>query len=311
MTGQVSAGQAAGFGNRPAPPPRRARPWPGLRRTILAAGLAMGAASAGEPPALLLANTLRADVRVEDYLVSEKYDGVRGYWTGSRFLTRGGETIPAPAWFTAGWPRQALDGELWAGRGRFARSVSILRPPAGDTAAWREIRYLVFDLPDHPGPFLERYRALTALVAGIGQPWVQAVEQTPVASRAALTARLQEVVRQGGEGLMLHRADAPYRPGRSDDLLKLKPFTDADARVVGHVPGKGRYAGLLGSLEVETPEGVRFRLGSGFSVEERRAPPPIGSWVSYRHDGIHPQSGIPRFARFLRLRDDLAGRQPP
>ena len=75
--------------------------------------------------------------------------------------------------------------------------------------------------------------------------------------------------------------------------------------IIDVVPGRGS------GFSLEAPEGVRFRLGSGFSVEERRAPPPIGSWVSYRHDGIHPQSGIPRFARFLRLRDDLAGRQPP
>ena len=93
----------------------------------------------------------------------------------------------------------------------------------------------------------------------------------------------------------------------------LKTYANVPESVMVLVWDGGRVVGASSGLplEVETPEGIRFRLGSGFSVEERRAPPPIGSWVSYRHDGIHPQSGIPRFARFLRLRDDLAGRQPP
>ncbi len=56
---------------------------------------------------------------------------------------------------------------------------------------------------------------------------------------AALQAWMQRVVRGGGEGLMLHKGRAPYRSGRSDDLLKLKPFEDAEAQVLSHVPGTG------------------------------------------------------------------------
>lgn len=105
---------------------------------------------------------------------------------------------------------------------------------------------------------------------------------------------------------MLRRDDAPYRSGRSDDLLKLKSFEDAEARVIGHLPGRGKYAGQTGALLVETPSGQRFRLGSGLPDALRRAPPPIGSVVTYRHNGTHA-SGLPRFARFWRVRAD----QPP
>ena len=71
------------------------------------------------PPPVMLANVYRADTKLADYWVSEKLDGVRGYWDGEKLMTRGGERIVAPGWFTAGWSNVPLDGELWVGRGKF------------------------------------------------------------------------------------------------------------------------------------------------------------------------------------------------
>jgi len=259
---------------------------------------------AGTPPPLTLANLYRADIPLADYWVSEKLDGVRGYWDGRQLLTRGGERIHAPAWFTAGWPAIPLDGELWAGRGRFAQAVSTIRQAVPDDAAWREIKFMLFDLPAHPGSFSERDAELGRIVATINQPRVRHVEQFSVKNVAALRAALDRTVKQGGEGLMLHRGSALYRAARNDDLLKLKPYLDAEARVIAYLPGQGKYAGMLGALEVETEAGLRFRLGSGLSAAERRAPPPLGCWVTYRYNGVDAKTGIPRFARFMRLRGD-------
>lgn len=102
---------------------------------------------------------------------------------------------------------------------------------------------------------------------------------------------------------MLHRDDARHSAGRSAQLLKLKPYSDAEARVVAHLPGAGKNKGMLGALLVERPDGLRFRLGSGFSDAQRRDPPPVGAWVTYRHNGF-TKNGIPRFARFLRIRHE-------
>lgn len=253
----------------------------------------------------MLANNFRTDIQLADYWVSEKLDGVRGYWDGEKLLTRGGEPIHAPQWFTAGWPNVPLDGELWAGRGRFSRTVSAVRQTQPGNAAWREVRFRLFDLPDHPGDFSERDVELGRIVTAIDQPWVQHVAQFKVNDLVELQAALARVVKQGGEGLMLHRGASHYRAERNDDLLKLKPYQDAEARVVGHLPGKGKYAGMLGALEVETAEGLRFRLGSGLSDTERRAPPPLGCWITYRYNGANEKTSIPRFARFMRIREDM------
>lgn len=271
--------------------------------------LATSAALAADAPALLLANVYRPGMPLADYWVSEKYDGVRGYWDGRTLRTRGGETVAAPAWFTAGWPATPMDGELWAGRGRFAHAQSTTRQQQPDDAAWRQMRFMVFDLPSHGGVFDERLIALKALVASIQQPWVQAVPQQRVATDAALQALLQRTVRAGGEGLMLHKGSSMYRSGRSDDLIKLKTHDDAEALVVGHLPGKGKHAGRLGALLVEMPTGQRFKLGAGLTDAERDHPPPLGSWVTYRYRGVH-DGGLPRFASFVRVRLDMPPASP-
>lgn len=259
-------------------------------------GLAGGPVLALEP---LLARPAPAGIDPGPYLVSEKLDGVRALWDGQVLRFRSGRTVAAPGWFLAQLPRQALDGELWMGRRTFDALSTIVRRSEPQDSDWRRVRYHVFELPEGAGTFEERVQRLQALAGGV----VVAVAQDRVGSHAALLARLRAVVQAGGEGLMLHRADAPVTSGRSDWLLKLKPQQDAEATVVAHEPGKGRFAGLLGALELQTPEGVRFKLGTGFTEAQRRHPPPVGARVTYRYRDLTP-GGKPRFASFLRMADD-------
>lgn len=275
------------------------------RRRLLSLVLlaAMPLPAAATAPPLMLARSYRAGIDLSAYWVSEKYDGVRACWDGQALFTRGGEAIHAPAWFTRGWPHQAMDGELWAGPGRFEQALSTVRRQLPEEGRWRQIRFMVFDLPQAAGDFEQRLSRLRQLVAALDQSWVIPVAQRKLASESALQQLLAEVEAKGGEGLMLHRADAPYRAGRSDDLLKLKSREDAEATVVGYLPGRGKYAGMTGALVVETPTRLRFAIGSGLSDAQRRQPPAIGSVVSYRYSGLHP-SGKPRFAVLWRLRMD-------
>ena len=265
--------------------------------------LAASAGEAGAPP-LLLANVYREDVALDRYWVSEKLDGVRAYWDGERLRSRKGNPINAPPWFVAHFPRVPLDGELWMGRGAFERLSGAVRRQRPDDAQWREIRFMVFDLPSSPATFDRRLQRLREMFEAVASPYVALVEQFRVSGRAELMERLERVVAGGGEGLMLHKGSSLYAAGRSDDLLKLKTHEDAEAVVIGHLPGKGRLTGMLGALLVETPEGIRFRLGTGFSDEERRNPPPLGATVTYKHHG-RTRNGVPRFASFLRIRDEI------
>ena len=257
---------------------------------------------AAEPLPLLLAETDNGQADVTLYLVSEKYDGVRAYWDGQSLRTRNGNTINAPRWFVKNFPERALDGELWIGRGQFERLSGTVRRQTPDNAEWRQVRYLVFELPQAPGTFRQRVQALREVLAAAGVPWLQAVEQFEINNRKALAQKLAAIVKAGGEGLMLHRADALYTTGRSDVLLKMKPWNDAEATVIAHQPGRGKYAGMLGALRVRTADGVEFLLGSGLSEANRRNPPPIGTIVTYRYRELTSR-GLPRFASFLRVRE--------
>jgi DNA ligase-1 len=274
---------------------------------LLAPALPLWAAEAAPP--LMLAKVYHAGISLSDYWVSEKFDGVRGYWDGEKLLTRGGERIAAPAWFTAGWPSVSMDGELWAGRGQFSKAVSTVRQQTPDDEAWRTLRFMVFDLPAQGGPFSERLAALNRLLTDLSIPWVQVVAQSKVASHAALQERLRKTVKLGGEGLMLHRGASLYKAQRNDDLLKVKTHDDSEARVVAHIAGKGKHAGKMGALLVEMPAvgaqpAQRFKLGTGFTDAQRRDPPALGALVTYRFRGLN-DSGIPRFASFMRVRDEL------
>ena len=229
-------------------------------------------------------------------------------WDGAKLMTRGGEPIAAPAWFTAGSPAVPMDGELWAGRGQFSKAVSTVRQKNPDDAAWRKLRFMVFDLPAQGGTFTERISLLEQLVNQINQTWVKATAQLEVADHAALQRVLAKTVKSGGEGLMLHRGASLYKGLRSGDLLKVKTHEDTEAHVVVHVPGKGKHAGKLGALMVEMPAvngnpAQQFKLGTGFSDANRQRPPAVGSLVTYRFRGMN-DSGIPRFASFVRVRDD-------
>lgn len=264
-------------------------------------------ASARDAPSLLLANVLGPDVDVTRYLVSEKYDGVRAFWDGKALRFRSGKTIAAPSWFVAKLPAESLDGELWFARGKFDEVSGIVRKDVPIDDEWRRVNYMIFELPQSEATasmvFAERVKKIEAVVARAKFPQLKAVPHYRVGDRAALKRELDRVVRAGGEGLMLHLADAPYVTGRSDALLKLKPLLDTEAKVIEHIPGKGKYAGKMGALLVETSEGVRFKLGTGFSDEVRTHPPPIGSSVTYTYRDL-TKNGKPRFASFLRIRDD-------
>ena len=284
---------------------RYLRPALHLCFVLLAAVAATPAPAAVSPaPTLLLAERYRDDIDVSRYWVSEKLDGVRAIWDGKTLRFRSGNPVPAPRWLLDALPAQPLDGELWLGRGSFDQVSAIVRRQTPADAEWRRVRYMIFELPDTPGSFSERVEQIKAVTAAAKLPWLQAVPQFRLPDTAALQKKLRDVVRQGGEGLMLHRADAAYETGRSSALLKLTPWLDAEATVVAHLPGKGKYAGMTGALQMEMPDGRRFALGSGLSDALRRNPPPLGTLITYRYREL-TKNGMPRFPGYLRVRDKL------
>jgi DNA ligase 1 len=270
------------------------------RRNILFLSLLAPLPTLAKNTSALLAQDYKPGIDPSLYLVSEKLDGVRALWDGKTLKFRSGQTISAPAWFTAKLPATSLDGELWLARGKFDELSGMVRKLQAVDAEWQRVQYMVFELPAGDGAFAQRSEKLRALVMQTQWPQLQWIEQFKVANENALQAKLKQITAQGGEGLMLHKADAPVTQGRSSVLLKLKPVSDAEGIVTAHIPGKGKYAGMLGALQIKTEDGQSVKIGTGFTDEQRKNPPAIGSSITYSYRDKTP-NGKPRFASFIRL----------
>ena len=261
---------------------------------------AVTCARASEPLVIMHAKKYTAGVVVADYFVSEKLDGVRARWNGKQLISRNGNVFAAPAWFVRDFPRQALDGELWLGRGEYQQTVSVVsrdQPHKG----WRDLKFMVFDLPVSPQPFFDRYIQMEIIGKQSLSPYLEVIDQQRIASHRELMVLLNDVVGRGAEGLMLHHKNSLYRQGRSAHLLKVKKFNDAEAVVVGYKAGKGKYSGMAGSLKLRMTNQQEFYVGSGLTDALRAEPPALGAMITYRHQGF-TDKGLPRFPVYLRQR---------
>lgn len=239
---------------------------------------------------------------LSDYYLSEKLDGVRAYWNGHSLRSRGGHTFSAPQWFIQSLPLIPMDGELWGGRQTFDEISGIVRRQQPHDG-WRKVTFMVFELPTAKGDFTERYQKMQQLYAQSGnRQWNIVEQQAAPKTLSSLESMLVNLDAQGGEGFMLKSKTAAYRGGRSNDVLKVKLRNDGEAQVIAHYQGKGRLAGVMGSIKVQMANGVQFKIGSGFSDAQRQHPPAIGTIVTYKHAGF-TKNGKPRFPVFWRVRN--------
>ncbi|NRA53282.1 MAG: DNA ligase [Gammaproteobacteria bacterium] len=252
-------------------------------------------------PQIQLATKYRNNIEIKDYFISEKLDGVRAYWDGHRLISRQGNVFVAPSWFVNNFPNQPLDGELWIARRQFEKVSGIVRQRRLNNSNWRQVKFMVFDLPQSSAIFSKRLNKINKLIKQADSPYLMMIKQIRLSNESQLLQQLDQVIVQGGEGLMLHRATSLYQAKRSNDLMKLKRFDDAEATVLAHFAGKGKYRNMLGSLLVENEQGITFKLGSGFSDSQRSVPPPIGSIITYKYYG-KTKNNVPRFASFMRIR---------
>lgn len=241
--------------------------------------------------------------------MSEKLDGVRAYWTGTKLISRSNIDWKPPRWFIEKLPKGfALDGELWRERDGFEELSGVCR--RADQSAWGTINYFVFDAPDVPLPFEERIQAARRRVpddsmtpdealAGKFGGRITVLPQQKCKGKAHLQAYLEEVQKVCGEGVMLRRPNSPYERKRSRHSLKVKTMYDAEALVVGYTAGKGRHWGEMGSLGLLMECGTIFTCGSGLTNEMRREwLPPYGTLVRYRFSELTADH-VPRFPVYM------------
>ena len=246
------------------------------------------------------AKTYKGDENIKDWLMSEKLDGIRGYWNGKVLLTRQGKEIFAPNWFLKNFPDFELDGELWTKRDDFENIQNIVMDKE-PSKHWKEITYNIFEVPNAKGDFLQRLQKAKKWFEKYPNTQVKIIKQIKIEEKEHLNLFLEEIISKKGEGVIVKNPKENFHVGRSSHILKVKKSADMEGEVIGI--NISERTGVLKSLVVKLENGIIFNLGGGFSKKERENPLKIGEIVTFKYYGF-TKRGIPKFASFLHLRKD-------
>ena len=280
------------------------------------------------------------------YLASPKIDGLRAWVKDGQVLSKTGKPIPQPRVQELFGHLHGADGELTVGPAYstgpdddvFDRSRGILMRKTAEPDA--DIRFYVFDRWD----LLQMKAHDRVFVAGATafSDGVHLVAHTVVRNQLEVDDYLEHCLASGFEGAMLRQADAYYKYGQATErqafLLKLKPFRDAEAEVIGYVEqmentnmattdelgytkrssskagkvGKGTFGAFL-VRDLET--GAEFSVGNGPGLTQAKRDEfwakrdeLIGQIITYKYQEVGTKEA-PRLPQFLRFRDriDLSG----
>lgn len=251
-------------------------------------------------PDLFLLKTYDDSKEIVGWVMSEKLDGIRGFWTGSELISRGGNPIRAPKWFTQNYPPFAIDGELWTKQNDFENISSIVRSKNSNNR-WKAITYNIFEVPNQSGGLLKRLNILQEYLDKNPNAYIQIIPQTVINTKGQLSDFLETVTSDKGEGVVVRNPDTLYQTGRLSSAFKVKKYFDTECTILKILPGKGKYKNVMGSVLCQTKEGKQVKIGSGFKGKDRENPPAIGSKITFKYYGF-TNKGNYKYPVYLRVR---------
>ena len=197
------------------------------------------------------------DENVSGWVMSEKLDGIRGYWDGQNLYTKNQKLLHPPQEFLVNFPPFALDGELYFQRGNFEFVQNTVLDETA-SAGWQKIGYYIFEVPRDDGlDFLQRLQIAKNWFDTHPNPQVHIIAQEVCLNNAHLEQTLQKMVALGAEGLIVKNPALAYHTGRTSGMLKVKTYMDMEGIVVGrNVNQKGEFK----SLRLKLSNGILFNL---------------------------------------------------
>lgn len=233
----------------------------------------------------------------QNYLWSEKLDGIRAYWDGKNLYSRSGKKLNPPAFFTQNFPPFALDGELWSKREDFEQIVSIVQSKTKQQE-WNNLKFYIFEVPHQKNGLLDRLKVLENYLLLHDAPFLSIIPQNPL--RSPLSSILKQVEENKGEGIVIREKNIPYYTGRTKHSMKCKSYQDRECKIIQYIQGKGKFEGKVGSFLCQDEEKI-IKIGSGMDENFRNNPPPLDTIITYKFYGL-TKKGNPRFPTFLRIR---------
>lgn len=229
----------------------------------------------------------------EEVAVSLKLDGVRCTWlikdgkaiakTRQNKIIQGMNELTKAIEEVFGEQNLFVDGELLATNEEGLSSEDLFKKTSAivnSKGLKKDLTFVAFDIvsledynnKSNSTPFLERREQLECYV-GLKNELVKLAPMYFITdSIDRIYEKLDEVVKDNCEGLMLNKINGFYEFKRTKQLLKVKKFNEGDVLVTDILEGEGRLEGTLGKIEVQ----FRYKgdvytnnIGSGFSDEER------------------------------------------
>jgi len=156
----------------------------------------------------------------------------------------------------------ALDGELYNHdfKNDFEKITSAVRNEE-ETENTKHIQYHIYDaIFVEDLTFEERFNRINIIFNNILHPNIIRVTTSKVSNLEELQAAYDWAVECGYEGAMIRNANGLYQQDkRSFDLLKMKEFKDAEAKIIGYEEGRGKLVGHIAAFICEMPNGKRFK----------------------------------------------------
>ncbi len=234
------------------------------------------------------------------WYMSEKLDGIRGYWDGKTLRTRKGNLLYPPKWFIKDFPPFELDGELWTKRDNFENIQSIVMDKT-PSKNWNQITYNIFEVPNAKGGFTIRLTKLKSYLYKNPNKYIKVIQQIPCKSSNHLHKFLDKIISLKGEGVIIKDSTLSYHTGRSPHILKVKKAQDMEGRVIA--VNYSKKTNVMKNITLKLQNNVIFNLGGGFSNIQRKNPPYIGDTVTFKYYGF-TKNDKPKFASFLHVRKD-------
>jgi DNA ligase 1 len=235
--------------------------------------------------------------KINNWLMSEKLDGIRAYWDGKNLYTKNGNPIFTPKEFTNNFPSFELDGELWTKRDDFENIQNIVLDKS-PSSKWNEISYNIFEAPNSKGNFYKRVEKIKIWFENNPNNNVNIIKQYLCKDEEDLDTFLEKIISLKGEGVIIKNPNLEYINKRSQNSLKVKKFYD-DEGIIQKINYKNNQ---MKSLTIKLKNGTTFNLGNGFSDIQRVNPPKVGEQITFKYYGL-TKNGKPKFASFLRVRN--------
>jgi DNA ligase-1 len=226
------------------------------------------------------------EIEVKGWFMSEKFDGIRAYWDGKgNFWSKNGKIINVPESFKQ-LPPFPLDGELWGGYGDNASVLASLKNSCGNSGRiialdWTNIKFCVFDAPEVEGTYDKRHLFLKNNLAQYCNSNISLIPVQKCEGKEHLEKHLEEIMKKGGEGIMIYNPNLPYHAGRCNNVLKVKKYYESPVTFL-----ELSKEGLFFKCKQNNGSVVWLKVTGGYYMR----PPKVGSEIPVKHQGFFANS---------------------